>query len=275
MGSSSAQSRREILQLLDEAGHRPNKHFGQNFLVDPNVVDRIVAVAELERSSQVVEVGAGTGTLTRALAEVAGTVVAYEIDGSLAEVLNETTDGFGNVDVRISDAAKLDLDVSLGDGSWSMVANLPYNVGTGIVLDAVRCAPRIGRFVVMVQKEVADRLVAGPGSKTYGIPSVIAGLHVRSRIVFTVPPEVFEPRPTIESAVVVMDRINSPALAGRAIELASAAFGQRRKMIRGSLKSVLGDPLPIIEAASLEPTARAETLSPLDFVALAEAEAGR
>jgi len=259
--------------MLAEAGHRPNQRFGQNFLADPNIVHKIVDTAALDPGSQVVEIGAGTGALTRVLARVARFVVAYEIDTSLEPVLGAAVGHLGNVEIRIADAAKLDLDEVLPGGSWTMVSNLPYNVGTGIVLDAMRGAPRIGRFVVMVQREVADRMLASPGSKVYGLPSVIVGLHAEGFSAFTVPPQVFEPRPSVDSTVVILDRITAPMESPRAIKLASAAFGQRRKMLRRSLSSVLVDPVTTIEAASLDPTRRAEDLSPADFVAIARAEA--
>ncbi|MFV2000710.1 MAG: 16S rRNA (adenine(1518)-N(6)/adenine(1519)-N(6))-dimethyltransferase RsmA [Acidimicrobiia bacterium] len=275
MGESSPQNRSEIRELLSGADHHPSKHWGQNFLIDPNIVRKMVDAAVLNPSSQVVEIGAGTGTLTGVLAGIAHTVVAYEIDPSLESVLVAAVGSRPNVEIRMADASRVDLDVALDPGQWTMVSNLPYNVGTGIILDAVRCAPRIGRFVVMVQKEVADRLLAPPGNKTYGVPSVIAGLHVEGFVAFSVSPRVFDPPPSVDSAVVVLDRVDASSRAPRAIELASAAFGQRRKMIRRSLKSAMADAVATIESASLDPTSRAEDLSPADFVALAEAEAAR
>ncbi len=258
--------------MLAGIGHRPNQRFGQNFLVDPNIVRKIVATAELDGGSQVVEIGAGTGTLTEALAETSGRVIAYEIDTSLAPILETALGDRENVEVRIEDASRIDLDVELPQGSWTMVSNLPYNVGTGIVLDALRGAPRVGRFVVMVQREVADRMLASPGGKVYGLPSVIVGLHARGVRAFTVPPHVFEPQPTVASAVVVLDRIDAPPEAPRAIELAAAAFGQRRKMLRRSLADVLESAQETLLAASVAPTDRAEDISPGDFVAIARME---
>ncbi len=269
----TAQTRSEIFRLLSQVGHRPNQRLGQNFLTDPNIVDKIVATAGLDDGSQVVEIGAGTGTLTGALAAVAKSVIAYEIDPSLDPVLRDAVGNIGNVEIRIQDAAKADLERDLPFGPWVMVSNLPYNVGTGIVLDAMRNAPRIGRFVVMVQREVADRMLASPGSKVYGLPSVIVGLHAEGHIAFSVPPQVFEPQPGVDSAVVVLGRVQSPERSHRAIELAGAAFGQRRKMLRRSLASVLAEPVEILEAASVDPTDRAENLSPADYVAIASAEA--
>lgn len=275
MAEDAPQARSEIRGLLADVGHRPNQRFGQNFLADPNIVRKIVATAGLDGDSQVVEIGAGTGTLTGALAHVARRVVAYEIDASLEPILRSAVGDRHNVEIRVADAAGLDLEEELPSGPWTMVSNLPYNVGTGIVLDALRGAPRIGRFVVMVQREVADRMLASPGSRVYGLPSVIVGLHAQGFRAFTVPPQVFEPQPPVSSAVVVLDRVVAADDAPRAIELASAAFGQRRKMLRRSLSLVLEDAQGMLEDASLDPTDRAEDLAPVDFVAIARAERSR
>ena len=264
--------RSEIRRLLAAHDHRPTYSFGQNFLADPNIVRRIVAEAELDESSQVIEIGAGTGTITAVLAERARIVVAYEIDVSLEPILAETLGARKNVELRFEDASKIRFDEALGPGTWTMVGNLPYNVGTGIVLDTLKGSSRVTRIVVMVQREVADRLLADAGSKTYGLPSVTTGLHAHARFAFSVPPQVFEPQPRVESAVIVLDRKVAPSNAGRAIELASVAFGQRRKMLRRSLSSVLGDPESTLAEAGIDPTSRPEQLAPLEFVAIAQAE---
>lgn len=253
-------------------GLSPNKRLGQNFLADPNIVHRIVAEAQVS-GARVVEVGAGTGTLTAGLASDAATVVAYELDGGLVDVLGETVGHLPNVEIREADAASLDFSRELDGGPWILVANLPYNVGTGIILDVLRHAPSIERLVVMVQSEVADRLLSGPGSRTYGLPSVVVGLHASGRRLFSVPPQVFEPAPRVGSAVVVLDRTTSPACAERAIEIAAAGFGQRRKMLRRSLASLMADPSAVLELAGVDPTSRAEQLTPTDYVAIARAEA--
>jgi 16S rRNA (adenine1518-N6/adenine1519-N6)-dimethyltransferase len=272
MTDNGRQAKGEIRRLLEDHGHQPSKAYGQNFLADPNIVDRIVAVAGIDAGSDVVEIGAGTGALTVALARVARSVVAYEIDHSFEPILDETLASHPNVDLRFADVARLDLGRALTGGPWTMVSNLPYNVGTGIVLDALRGAPRIERFVVMVQREVADRLLAEPGSKTYGIPSVVVGLHCVGHAAFSVSGEVFVPSPKVESTVVVLDRVPAPESSGRAIALATAAFGQRRKMLRRSLAGIIRSP-DCFEVAGIDPTARPEDLAPGDFVDLADAEA--
>lgn len=272
MAEDGTQARSEIRRLLDDHGHRPAKAYGQNFLADPNIVRRLIDAADLDSDSQVVEIGAGTGTMTALMAGRVRIVVAYEVDESLAPVLAETIGGFENVELRFGDAAKICLADTLGEGQWTLVANLPYNVGTGIVLDALRHAGDVRKIVVMVQREVADRLLADAGTKTYGLPSVTTGLHAVGRVAFGVPRQVFEPVPRVDSAVIVLDRIDAPQLSSRAIELAAAGFGQRRKMLRRSLSGMLPDAERVLNAAGIDPTTRPEQLAPLDFVRLAEAE---
>lgn len=264
----SPQTRTEIAELLERHGLSPIHQLGQNFLADANITRKIVAVAGIGPGDRVVEVGAGTGTLTQALAAAGAKVVAFEVDAGLAPVLEEVTAGL-DVELRFEDIMRVDLATELGAGPWTMVANLPYNVGTPVVLDALRTLPAIVRFVVMVQREVAERFTASPGSKDYGLPSVVAGIHAPARIAFRVPPQVFYPAPSVDSAVVIMDRVPTPPGAARAIELAAAGFNQRRKMLRRSLAGVLDDPVTTVGAAGLDPTSRAEDLSPADFLRLA------
>lgn len=272
MGDGSSQGRTEIRGLLQSVGHIPNKHLGQNFLTDPNIVNNIVSLARINRDVDVVEIGAGTGALTTALADSARRVVAYELDPHLEPILLTTLGGRENIEIRIADASGIRLHDELPGTPWTLVANLPYNVGTGIVLDALTGSPKIESFVVMVQKEVADRMLAGPGSKIYGLPSVVVGLHAKGSLAFTVPPQVFEPQPRVESAVILLERVEPDPRAQRAIAIATSAFGQRRKMLRRSLSTVLQDPVATIAAAGIDPTVRAENLSPAEFVAIVRAE---
>ncbi len=265
-----AQGRSEIKALLESHGIRPRRSLGQNFLADPNLVDRIIRTAGVGAGDRVVEIGAGTGTLTRGLAGAGANVVAYEIDQRLLPILHEVLAGTG-VEVRGQDATKVDLSAALGGGSWTMVANLPYNVGTPLVLDVLRHVPTVNRLVVMVQKEVADRFVATPGSRTYGVPSIVTSLHTRTELAFTVSPSVFYPAPDVESAVVVMARVEPPPLVERAIEVAAVVFLQRRKMLRRSLAAVVDQPGLVLTAAGIDETARPEDLPPEAFVRLAGA----
>jgi 16S rRNA (adenine1518-N6/adenine1519-N6)-dimethyltransferase len=270
----TAQARSEVLALLERHALHPRKALGQHFLADPNITRKIVAVAGVRPGDRVLEIGAGTGTLTAALAAAGARVLAYEVDEHLRPLLEEVVGSHPGVELRFADAAAIDLSAELGEGPWQLVANLPYNVGTPIVLDLLRRAPAVARMTVMVQEEVAERLAASPGSRAYGLPSVVAQLHARVRIAFHVPPQVFVPAPRVGSAVAVLDRVAPPALAEEAIALAAAAFGQRRKMLRRSLAGRLVDPVVVLVAAGIPATERAERLSPADFVRLAEAAGG-
>jgi 16S rRNA (adenine1518-N6/adenine1519-N6)-dimethyltransferase len=265
------QARSDIRELLAQHDHQPQKSFGQNFLADPNIVERIVRTAGVDESTNVIEIGAGTGALTTALAREAGRVVAYEVDHALEPILRSTVDQHPNVELRFADASRLRLDHAFPTGTWTLVANLPYNLGTGIVLDVLQHGPMVTRLVVMIQKEVADRLVSGPGTKVYGIPSVIVGLHGSAHIAFTVPPQVFEPPPNVDSAVVVIDRHEADPLAPRAIDIATTAFGQRRKMLRKSLAHEFRGE-GVLERSGIDPTDRPEDLAPEAFISIARAE---
>lgn len=264
-------TRRQIVAVMERHGLSPRKHLGQHFLADPNIIRRVVALSGVGVGSKVVEIGAGTGALTVGLAATGAEVVAFEIDERLRPVLEEVTADTG-VDLRFADALTADMSRSLTGGPWTLVANLPYNVGTSIILDVLRHAPRVENLVVMVQIEVAERLAASPGSKVYGLPSVVAGIHAETRVAFVVPPQVFVPPPRVSSAVVVSTRVH-PISDGaeRAIELAAGAFQQRRKMLRRSLATILPDPAAVLTAAGIDPTARAEELSPADYLRLAGA----
>lgn len=263
-----AQTRTQIAELLQRHGVAPIQRLGQHFLADANITRKIVDVADVNADSKVVEIGAGTGTLTRALAATGARVVAYEIDKGLRPVLAEVTQDLG-VELRFQDVTDVDFGAALDGGGWTMVANLPYNVGTPMLLDALQHAPNIDGFTVMVQREVAERLTAAVSDDLYGLPSVIAGIYADARIVFTVPPQVFYPPPRVESAVVVLKRKDAPDLSTRAIELARAGFGQRRKMLRGSLSDVLEAPAMTLERAGFSPKARAEDLDPEEWLRLA------
>jgi len=268
---TDAQGRGEIRALLARHDHRPNKMLGQHFLADPNLVSRIVRTAGVGAGENVVEVGAGTGTLTRALAATGARVVAYEIDRHLEPVLSDALRDT-DVELRLTDVTAVDLAAELGPGPWTMVANLPYNIGTRLVLDTLRTVPAVVRFVVMVQREVAERMVAGPGSRVYGLPSVVVGLRASARIEFGVSREVFYPHPDVDSAVVVLERREPAPEVVRAEALAGAAFGQRRKMLRRSLRGFLADTDATLRRAEIDPGARPESLAPEAFVRIAAAE---
>lgn len=235
----------ELRELLARHGLEPRRALGQNFVADANTVRRIAALAEIGPADAVVEIGAGVGSLTLALAETGADVVAVEIDRALVPVLAEVTAAAGADNVRIvsGDAMTLDWDELLaGRDRWHLVANLPYNVGTQLVLDLISGVPAITEMLVMVQREVAERLAAAPGSPGCGIPSVVVALRGTAELVGRVPATVFHPRPRVESALVRIDRHPDPVtdVDLTAVEaLARAAFGQRRKMLRRSLAGVV------------------------------------
>ncbi len=257
--------RAETREVLERHGIRLRRDLGQHFLVEPNLVRRIVEVAGVGPGSQVVEIGAGAGTLTRALASAGARVIAYEVDASLRPVLAETVGD--TAEVRYADAAAVDYEASLPAGDWVVVANLPYHVGTPIVLDMLRFVPRITRLVVMLQREAVDRLVADPGNKVYGVPSVIVRLHGTVRVALRVPAHVFFPIPKVESSVAVIDRLPADPASEAAIRLAVAGFGQRRKMLRSSLRGLVTE--EALVGAGIDPAARAETLAPSAWLRLA------
>ena len=272
-----SQTRSEIRRLLDRHGVAPRRRLGQHFLADPNIAAKIASLAGDPLQYRALEIGAGTGALTRALAEAGFAVTAYEIDRRLRPLLSEALAGL-EAEVRYADAARLDpADFGRG-GSWVLAANLPYQTGTSILLDLLAEAAGVRRCVVMLQREAAERLAARPGSKVYGLPSAAAALYGAVRLEFRVPSQVFLPAPRVESAVVTVERTCPPdPLRKLAFRVAAAGFGRRRKMLRSSLRPVLPPPAEdLIRAAGVDPALRAEDLEADHFLAIASAvqEAG-
>lgn len=260
-----------LSELLARHGVSPSRRLGQHFLIDPNLVNKMVKTAAVGPEDRVLEVGAGVGNLTSALAGTGASVVAYEVDRRLAPVLAETVSSHHRVEIRMEDATRVDWNEALDGKGWVMVSNLPYGVGTPLLLEMIRKAPAVVRYAVMLQREVVQRLLARPGSREYGIPSVIAGLYTRMRRSFDVPPQVFFPRPEVFSSVVELQRTDPGPDADLAVSLAAAAFGKRRKMLRRSLESQLACVEQILPAAGISPQDRPESLSPADFLRLAGA----
>jgi len=254
-------SPRAVAELLERHGLAPSRALGQNFVVDANTVRRIARLAGVGPGDGVVEIGAGLGSLTLALAETGADVTAIEIDRYLLPVLREVVEGH---DVRVvaGDARELEWDdVLAGHDRWALVANLPYNVATPLVLDLLDDVPRIERMLVMVQREVGERLAAAAGTSAYGIPSVKVSYWATARVVGRVSAEVFLPRPKVESALVEIVRRPTPATAAppaRLFALVQTAFGQRRKMLRRSLAGLV-EP-EAFGAADIDPAARPESL---------------
>jgi len=265
-------SRPTLSALLDQSGLAPRRDLGQNFVVDPNTVRRIAELARVGHGDPVVEVGAGLGSLTLALAETGAEVTAVEVDRGIVPVLREVTAGIGSVRVVEGDAMSLDWAALLvGSTSWTLVANLPYNIATPLIVDLLNGVPAISRMLVMVQLEAAERFAAGPGSSQYGAVSVRVAHRAEARIVGRVPASVFLPKPNVESALVELTRraqvrpVDEVALD----RLLRAGFGQRRKMLRRSLAGIIAE--DAIAAAGIEPTARPETLGLDEWYALTDA----
>jgi 16S rRNA (adenine1518-N6/adenine1519-N6)-dimethyltransferase len=268
----------DVRGLLDQYRLRPSKALGQHFVADPNTVRRVVRIAGVGAFSNVVEIGAGLGSLTLALAGSGANVVAVEVDRHLVPVLRSVVVDHPNVRVVLADALELDWEALLEEGTWVLVANLPYNVATPLVVRVLEEAPMVRSLLVMVQREVGERLAAGPGSPAYGAVSVKVAYWATAAVVGLVPPTVFVPRPSVESALVRIDRREAPAVAGsvvsyeRLCEVVSAGFGQRRKMLRRSLAGVV-DP-GAFDVAGVPPTARAEELDVGQWGRLAAREGG-
>jgi 16S rRNA (adenine1518-N6/adenine1519-N6)-dimethyltransferase len=261
-------SRPAVRELLTSHGLAPRRDLGQNFVADPNTVRRIAHLAGVGSGDRVVEVGAGLGSLTLALAETGAHVTAVEVDRGLAAILRDVVADLPGVTVVEADAMSLDWNELLGSvGGWVLVANLPYNVATPLVADLLDGVPAIERMLVMVQREVAERLAAGPGGPAYGAVSVKVAYWASARIVGLVPASVFVPRPNVESALVEIVRRDPPGVPPDPLfDLVRTAFVQRRKMLRRSLhKRVLPEQFA---AAGVSPTARPEELSVDDWVRL-------
>jgi 16S rRNA (adenine1518-N6/adenine1519-N6)-dimethyltransferase len=254
-------SGRDVSELLAAHGLHPSRALGQNFVVDPNTVRRIARLAEVGPGDRVIEIGAGLGSLTLALAETGADVTAVEVDRGLVPVLREVVEPVG-VRVVEADALKVDWRTLLGDDDWTLVANLPYNVATPLVADLLDGVPQITRMLVMVQREVGERLAARVGDEGYGAVSVKVAYWARAEIVGRVPATVFLPKPKVESALVRIVRRSSPAVADVDPEwlfsVVRAGFGHRRKMLRGALAGVAT--VEQLDAAGVAPTARAEEL---------------
>jgi 16S rRNA (adenine1518-N6/adenine1519-N6)-dimethyltransferase len=243
---------------------------GQNFLADPNLLDAIVRDAELAADDVVLEVGAGEGVLTERLAAAAAHVHAVELDRGLEAALASLA-ARPNVELHWGDAMKLDL-TRLDPAPSAVVANLPYSIATPLILRTIEQLPEVQRWTVMVQREIADRLRAGPGSRTYGSPSVQAQLACEVKLLRSVDPAVFRPRPRVESAILGLRR-TGPGADTATRELVRAAFAHRRKSLARSLEHIRPGALERARAAlrelGLPEGARAEALSPDDFAALA------
>ncbi|HSX67702.1 16S rRNA (adenine(1518)-N(6)/adenine(1519)-N(6))-dimethyltransferase RsmA [Nocardioides sp.] len=269
----------EIRALAAELDVRPTKQRGQNFVIDPNTVRRIVREAGIGAHDVVVEIGPGLGSLTLALLEVAGHVTAIEIDELLASRLERTIAEFApaqaaNFALVVQDALRV-REVP-GPAPTALVANLPYNVSVPVLLHMLALLPSLERGLVMVQAEVADRLAARPGTKVYGVPSLKAAWYADVRRAGAIGRNVFWPAPNVDSGLVAWTRREPPATTAsreQVFAVIDAAFAQRRKALRGALRGAVGTAEEIdaaLEAAGIDPLARGESLLIEDFIRIAE-----
>jgi 16S rRNA (adenine1518-N6/adenine1519-N6)-dimethyltransferase len=268
--------RQASLRRLRDFSVRPNRELGQNFLIDDNILRVIASAAELRDDDVILEVGGGLGVLSEYLAPRVAHLHVVEVDSSLEEPLRDALDPFGNVDLHLTDAVKLDM-AALDPAPGKVVANLPYGVAATVLLKSIAELPAATLWVAMVQREVADRLAAAPGGRSYGATSVLAQLSCEVRFLRRVPRTVFHPVPNVDSALVVLRR-NAPAPAAGLVALVHAGFAHRRKALSGSLALAPGAPDDIRTAtrAALEQIghpadARAERLAPPEWARLAEA----
>ena len=270
----------EVRLLAERLDLRPTKQRGQNFVIDPNTVRRIVRESGITGADVVVEVGPGLGSLTLALLDVADRVVAIEVDDKLAALLPETVAAYApdradRFEVVPDDALRV--TALPGPPPTALVANLPYNVSVPVLLHLMALLPSLEHGLVMVQSEVADRLAARPGSKTYGIPSVKAAWYADLRRAGAIGRNVFWPAPNVDSGLVAWTRRDPPvttATREQVFAVVDAAFAQRRKALRGALRALAGSAeaaSAALAAAGVDPLARGESLSVEQFARIAEA----
>jgi 16S rRNA (adenine1518-N6/adenine1519-N6)-dimethyltransferase len=266
-------SRSDVQRLLAEHGLAARRDLGQNFVVDPNTVRRIARLAGVGPGDHVLEIGPGLGSLTLALAETGAIVRAVEVDHGVVPVLREVVRECPLVDVLEADAMRLDwAGVLAGAPRWVLVANLPYNIATPLLLDLLDAVPAVDRMLVMVQKEVGERLCAAARTPAYGAVSVKVAYWATARIAGLVPASVFVPRPNVESALVEITRRDTPATTAppaAMFHLVRTAFGQRRKMLRRSLSGIVAP--EVFEAAAIDPQRRPEELDVVEWGRLAQA----
>ena len=259
-------TRTEVKNLLLKYEIHPKKSLGQNFVVEPNTIRQIIKLADLDPADFVIEVGSGLGSLTLALLESCEHVTAIEVDDVLVKILKEVTGEQIENKLRIihADVMTLDLKQVLEERSnhWNLVANLPYNIAVPMICDFLEKAPLISKMTVMVQREVAERMIAKVGDKAYGLPSVKIEYFAEAKIIADIPPTVFIPKPRVESSIVQIVRRDNPIISEDyeiLFSLIKSAFRHRRKMLRSSLKGILST--DDFTATEIDPTKRAENLT--------------
>lgn len=273
--------------ILERHGFTFKKSFGQNFLTDTNILQKIVDTAEIDKTVNVIEIGPGIGALTEFLAENAAEVMAFEIDDRLVPILADTLRDFDNIKVVNEDILKSDLQTRIKefanpDLPIKVVANLPYYITTPILMHLIESKIPFAEFVVMMQKEVADRISAQPSTKAYGSLSIAVQYYMTAKIAFIVPRTVFVPAPNVDSAILKMTRREQPLVQVQDedffFRVSKAAFVHRRKTLWNNLTSHFGKSEEVkvkleqaLEAADLKPSIRGEALTITDFARLADA----
>lgn len=274
-------------EILKAHGFTFKKSLGQNFLTEPNILRKIVAAAEITKETNVIEVGPGIGALTEHLGQNANQVLAFEIDDRLIPVLADTLSPYSNIKVIHQDVLKADLATIIKqefkeDLPIKVVANLPYYITTPIMMHFLESGIEIAEMVVMMQKEVADRISAKPGTKAYGSLSIAVQYYMEAQLAFIVPKTVFVPQPNVDSAILKLTKREKPAVDVTSetefFKLTKASFQLRRKTLWNNLQNNYGKTSEIkewltnsLETAGIDPTRRGETLSLAEFAALSNA----
>lgn len=270
------------IEVLQKYHFHFQKKFGQNFLIDPTVLNKIIAAAQITKEDCVLEIGPGIGTMTQYLAEAAGEVVAVEIDRNLIPVLEDTLSEYENITVINDDILKVDINRLVteknGGRPIKVVANLPYYITTPIIMGLFECNVPLKSITIMVQKEVAERMQVGPGTKDYGALSLAVQYYAKPEIVANVPPNCFIPRPNVGSAVIRLTRHEEPPVKvqdeNKMFALIRASFNQRRKTLLNGLANASELQLSkeriaeALEEMQLSPTVRGETLTLEQFARL-------
>lgn len=271
----------ETRRLLLTHGLRPKKRLGQSFLVDRTILRKILDGGNLQREDRVLEIGAGVGTLTHALAERCRRVVAVEIDPGLYRILEQVLGDTSQVTLVHEDALHLDFERLLGEeGSWKVIANLPYSIATPLIARLLNLSHRFSLLLLMMQKEVAERLLASPGKKAYGSVTVLTQYFADVRVMVRVSPSAFYPRPRVDSVVLKLEPLPTPRVAPRDpaffFRLVRAAFAHRRKTLKNALMQSgwvtldRGEIQTVMARVGINPSRRGETLTLQEFQVLAD-----
>lgn len=271
---------KQTIEVIQKHNFSFKKSFGQNFLIDSHVIEKIIRAAEIGPEDNVLEIGPGIGTLTQYLAEAAGRVVAVEIDEKLIPVLGETLVEYDNVEVINQDILKCDVDSIFEGRPFKVVANLPYYITTPIIMGLLEGKSHFDSLTVMIQKEVADRMKAGPGTKDYGALSLAVQYYAEPYLAANVPPNCFMPRPAVGSAVIRLKRRETPAVAVKdeklLFKLIRAAFMERRKTLLNAVKNSQELDIPkerveeVLTDLGIDTRIRGEALNLQQFALLAD-----